>query len=186
MKRQKVPTYGHHKSTGQARVYVGGKSYYLGPFGSESSRIRYGEIVAKVVSGQPLDPFVPKATSPEAGLTVNEIVLAFMRHATAYYTKNGQPSDEVHCFKSAVTPLVELFGFTAASQFTPLALKSVRDHYVAKGWSRGYCNKSTNRIRHYLEVVRRERPDPRGDVAGSASRLTTEDRPHGCSRPQAT
>ena len=148
MKRQKVPTYGHHKSTGQARVYVGGKSYYLGPFGSESSRIRYGEIVAKVVSGQPLDPFVPKATSPEAGLTVNEIVLAFMRHATAYYTKDGQPSDEVHCFKSAVAPLVELFGFTAASQFTPLALKSVRDHYVAKGWSRGYCNKSTNRIRH--------------------------------------
>ena len=148
MKSLKVPTYGHHKPTGQARVYVGGRSIYLGEYGSEASRIRYGEIVAKVVSGQPLDPFVPKASSPEAGLTVNELTLGFLRHATAYYTKNGQPSDEVACFKSAVSPLVELYGFTAADQFTPLALKSVRDCYVANGWSRGYCNKSTNRIRH--------------------------------------
>ena len=41
-----------------------------------------------------------------------------------------------------------MFGFTAADQFCPLSLKSVRDHYVVNGWSRGYCNKSTNRIRH--------------------------------------
>ena len=114
MKCPKVPTYGHHKATGQARVYVGGKNIYLGQYGSEASRIRYGEIVAKVVSGQPIAPFVPKASIPEAALTVNELVLAYIRHATAYYIKDGKPSDEVACFKSATSPLVELFGFIAA------------------------------------------------------------------------
>ena len=28
MKRPKIPTYGHHKSTGQARVYIGERSIY--------------------------------------------------------------------------------------------------------------------------------------------------------------
>jgi len=45
MKTPKVPTYGHHKPTGQARCYVAGKSVYLGKYGSEESRIRFGEIV---------------------------------------------------------------------------------------------------------------------------------------------
>ena len=93
MKRPKIPTYGHHKSTGQARVYIGGRSVYLGPFGSEASRILYGQVVAKVLSGQPIDPFVTKSSSPDTRLTINELVLAFMRHATAYYSKNGKPSD---------------------------------------------------------------------------------------------
>ena len=57
MKTPKVPTYGLHKQTGQARCYIHGKSYYLGKYGTEESRIRFGELVAKIVSGQPIDPF---------------------------------------------------------------------------------------------------------------------------------
>ena len=156
MKRPKVPTYGHHKPTGQARVYIGGKSHYLGEYGSEASRIRYGEIVAKVVSGQPIDPFCPKKVgSPlptdSAGLTINELVLAFMRHAGAYYVKDGKPSAEVHCFKSAVKPLVELYGLIAVDQFAPLALKAVRQAMIdrpKKKMCRSFINKSVNRIRH--------------------------------------
>jgi integrase len=153
MKRQKVPAYGLHKSTGQARVYVGGRSIYLGEFGSEASRIRYGEIVAKVVSGQPIDPFVPKSKvgslpTELAGLTVNELCLAFMRHAATYYTKNGKPSDEVWCFKSALKPLIEMYGFVPVDQIGPLQLKAVRQAFIVKGWCRGFCNKSTNRVRH--------------------------------------
>jgi len=77
MKTQKVPTYGHHKPTGQARCYVNGKSIYLGKYGSEESRILYGEIVAKFVSGRPVDPFVTKSAELASGLTINELVLAF-------------------------------------------------------------------------------------------------------------
>ncbi|MFM7867759.1 MAG: hypothetical protein ACKPHU_26390 [Planctomycetaceae bacterium] len=76
------PSYLLHQPTGQARVRINGKDYYLGEYGSEESRVRYGEIIAKYASGQALEPFsgARKATgcSAECGLTTNEVVLAFM------------------------------------------------------------------------------------------------------------
>ena len=147
MKTPKVPTYGHHKPTGQARCYVNGKSIYLGKYGSEESRIRYGEIVAKVISGRPVDPFVTKSADPEAGLTVNELVLAFMRHADGHYVKNGKPTSEIHCLRAAIRPLVDVYGFTAVDEFGPLMLKAVRQKMVDSGWVRESCNKGVNRIR---------------------------------------
>jgi len=147
MKIPKVPTYGHHKPTGQARCYVAGKSVYLGKYGSEESLICFGEIVAKVISGRNVDPFVTKSADPEAGLTINELVLAFMRHADGHYVKNGEPTSEIHCLKAATRPLVELYGFTAVDEFGPLMLKAVRQNFVSSGWVRESCNKGVNRIR---------------------------------------
>ncbi len=60
-KKSAVPSYLLHKPTGQARVRVDGRDYYLGPYGSEESRIKFGEIVAKIGSGQSADPFVAKS-----------------------------------------------------------------------------------------------------------------------------
>ena len=50
------PSYLHHKSSGQARVRIDGHDYLLGPYGSEESRIRYGELIAKLAGGMPNDP----------------------------------------------------------------------------------------------------------------------------------
>jgi len=147
MKTPKVPTYGLHKPTGQARCYIHGKSHYLGKYGSEESRIRYGELVAKVVSGQQVDPFVTKSADPESGLTINELVLAFRRHAAQHYVKNGKPTSEIHCLKAATDPLFEVYGFTAVDEFGPLMLKAVRQKFVEQGWVRESCNKGVNRIR---------------------------------------
>ena len=60
MKGPKLPTYGLHKLTGQARCYVNGKTIYLGKYGSEESRIRFGELVGKLVGGQQIDPIARK------------------------------------------------------------------------------------------------------------------------------
>ena len=151
MKTPKVPTYGLHKPTGQARCYIHGKSHYLGKYGTEESRIRFGELVAKVVSGQPIDPFagskVGSTTCPEAGLTIHELVLAFMRHADGHYLKNGKPTSEIHCLKSATRPLIDVYGFTAVDSFGPMMLKAVRQRYVDAGWVRDTCNKGVKRIR---------------------------------------
>lgn len=147
MKTPKIPTYGHHKPTGQARCYVAGKSVYLGKYGSEESRIRFGEIVAKIISGRPVDPFVTKTADPEAGLTINELVLAFRRHAATHYVKNGVQTSEIHCLKAATDPLFELYGFIAVDEFGPLMLKAVRQKFVDAGWVRESCNKGVNRIR---------------------------------------
>ena len=91
MKTPKVPTYGLHKPTGQARCYVNGKTVYLGKYGSEESRIRFGEIVGKLVSGQILDPIARTKAgsttykdSEDPGPSVGELCIVLLRHAESH------------------------------------------------------------------------------------------------------
>ncbi|RLT11619.1 MAG: hypothetical protein DWI21_02370, partial [Planctomycetota bacterium] len=58
MPRQKnaIPSYLLHKKSGQARVRIAGRDHLLGRYGSDESRIRYGELIAKFASGVPIDP----------------------------------------------------------------------------------------------------------------------------------
>jgi hypothetical protein len=136
-----VPSYLLHKQSGQARCRVAGKDYLLGPYGSDESRVKFGEIV----SGQFVDPFVtksPATSQAESSLTVNELVLAYMRHAEKHYVKNGQATSEIHCLKSATRPLVELYGYHSVDAFGPLALKAVREKMISSGWCRKTVNKN--------------------------------------------
>lgn len=152
MKPKKLPTYGLHKPTGQARVYVDGKSVYLGKYQSEESRVRYGQIVTKVLGGQPIDPLAshPDA-APNASLTVNELTLAYLRHAEVHYVKNGKQTSEIHCLKSTIRLLVDLFGFTSVDEFGPMMLKAVRSKMVESRWVRNSCNHGVKRIRRIFK-----------------------------------
>lgn len=155
-KKNVLPSYLLHSSSGQARVRIEGRDHLLGPYGSESSRIRYGELVAQVAGGLQIDPLaksnrgsLPRNESEaDSGPSVAELLWAFKTHAEGYYTKNGKPTAEVHCFKSATRPVRELFAMLPARDFGPLHLKAVQVRFVAEGWSRGFCNKSANRVRH--------------------------------------
>lgn len=148
MARQRYvnPSYLLHKPTGQARVRVDGRDHYLGLYGSDESRRKYGEIISQLGSGLPVDPVAP-AGPQDDGPSVAELVLVYLRHAETYYVKDGKPTDEVHCFKSAVKSLVSLFGMLPAKDFGPLQLQAVREQYIAAGWTRRFCNASTNRLR---------------------------------------
>ena len=55
-KRSSVPAYLLHKPTGQARCRIAGRDFYLGLYGSDESRIKYGQLVANLVGGVHLDP----------------------------------------------------------------------------------------------------------------------------------
>lgn len=158
----KLPSYLLHQGSGQARCRIGGKDHYLGPYGSEESRVRYGQLIAQHAGGvspavatQPVDPFGKNrgssTTVPETALTINELVLAFMRHAETHYQKAGKETSEVHCYGMAVKPLVELFGFTPAESFGPLSLKAVRVKMVEAGWVRASVNRAIGRIRHLFK-----------------------------------
>lgn len=145
----KLPGYLLHKPTGQARTRINGRDYYLGAFGSEQSRRKYGELIAKHASGQLLDPIVGGCgTTNKYGMSVAELLLAFKAHAESYYSKDGKRTAEVDCFYSAMRPVRELNGLFPAKEFGPLHLKAVRDQYIASGWTRYFCNRSTNRVRH--------------------------------------
>ena len=108
-RKARIPGYTLHKPTGQARGRLNGKDHYLGTYSSVESRRLYGELIAKLASGVDIDAAKFKACArfePRA-FSVNELCLAFMRHAESYFVKNGEPTDEIHCFRSAIRPLVD-------------------------------------------------------------------------------
>ncbi len=158
MKTAKVPTYGLHKPTGQARCYVNGKTVYLGKYGSEESRIRFGETVGKLVSGQILDPIARTKSgrntcgeSDDPGPSVAELCVVFLTHAETHYLKEGKQTSEVHILKSAMCPLKELYGMLPAKDVGPLALKAVRAKMIESGWCRGTINAAMSRIRRIFK-----------------------------------
>ena len=101
------PSYSLHKSTNQARVRVEGRDIYLGPLNSLESRQRYAEILIQLAAGKPLS--VPGGLrgvpAGDPGVTVNELVAAFLQHADGHYVKDGKQTSEVDCLKSVVRPL---------------------------------------------------------------------------------
>ncbi len=148
------PSYLLHQPTGQARVRINGKDRYLGEYGSEASRILYGELVAKHAGGIQIDPFskskrgsTTTKSEDDTGLTINELVLAFKLYAEKHYTKDGKPTSEMSVLSLAWNPLIDLYGFTPVDSFGPLMLKSVRQKFVESGWVRNSCNSGVNRIR---------------------------------------
>ena len=155
-KKNVLPSYLLHSSSGQARVRIEGRDHLLGPYGSDQSRFKYAALVAQVAGGLQIDPLANsnRGTLPrnereaDSGPSVAELLLAFKKHADGYYVKNGKPTAEVDCFASAMRPVRELFAMLPARDFTPLCLKAVREAFIAKGWSRGFVNKETNRLRH--------------------------------------
>jgi len=48
----RVPSYRHHKKSGQARVTLGGKDFYLGRYGSRESRAAYQRVIGEYLAGQ--------------------------------------------------------------------------------------------------------------------------------------
>ncbi len=153
------PSYLHHKASGQARVRIDGRDYLLGPYGSDQSRIRYGELIAKQAGGIAIDPLadsnrgkVPRNDSEaDPGPTVGELCLVFLRHAESHYVKNGRQTSEVDILKSVMRPLNELYGMLPANDFGPLALKAVRVKLVECGWTRSTVNDSMSRIRRIFK-----------------------------------
>ncbi|MCE9607327.1 MAG: hypothetical protein K8U03_20775 [Planctomycetia bacterium] len=87
MSRQgkKVPSYGLHKPTGQARILVGGKSIYLGKHVSNESYETYARWVAKLAI-EP-EPVALRLKSPDVlhELTLNELLIRYLRYANGYY-----------------------------------------------------------------------------------------------------
>lgn len=150
---KKLPTYSLHAASGQARVWLNGKSHYLGPYDSPQSRIAYGNLIAQAAGSVPVDPLKPIGPD-DSGPTVSVIANAFLEHAKTYYVKRGKPTDEVACIRSAMGHLCELYGHVRAKDFGPMALKAVRERMIQskgkktkKPLCRDFINKSMERIR---------------------------------------
>ena len=143
-KGKKTPSLRKHKPTGQAVVTIDAKDYYLGKHGSETARATYDQLIAEwLANGRRLPP----AAARRVDCTVNELVLAYWRHAQAYYVKDGEPTGEVSNVRDALRPLRRLYGRSSAQDFGPGNLKTVREAMIKAGLSRPVVNARVNRIR---------------------------------------
>ncbi len=145
----RLPSYRHHKPTGLAVVSIGGRDVYLGKHESPESRAEYDRIIAEwLATGR--RPMVADSASG-ADLSVNEMLLAYVRHADTYYVKNGKPTTEPVNIGLALRPLRQLYGHTLAREFGPLRLKTVRQAFMDSGLCRSEINK---RVRHVLRAFK--------------------------------
>jgi integrase len=118
-----LPTYRLYRRTGQAVVTINGRDYYLGPHGSAASKEKYNRLIAEwLESGQTAPPAADPDGRPK--LSVNEVVLAYVKHARTYYKESPKERAKIAL---ALRPLRRLYGRTEADKFGPLALQVVRE-----------------------------------------------------------
>ena len=146
-----VPAYRRHKPSGQARVTVNREHIYLGKYGIPESLEMYHCIVADLASLNS-KPVNPASLSPNGfDFSVGELILTFWNFANCHYIKDGRPTDELNGLRIALRPVRRLYGHTAARDFGPKALKTVRQSMIDTDHSRKYINDSVNRIRRMFK-----------------------------------
>lgn len=155
-----IPAYRRHKSSGQAVVTLTDESgqrrdVLLGKYNTQASRQEYARVITEWEAAGRSLPALPQSANDT---TVNELALAFLRHADKHYRRaDGTLTSEVNDYRLSLRPVVHLYGAQPARDFGPLALKAVRDLLV-KGWThprhgeqqalcRGVVNQRIGRIR---------------------------------------
>lgn len=161
-----LPSYRLHKSRGCAVVTIDGRDHYLGPFGTPASKQKYAGLIRawqQRRGNSDIPPDTPLV--PNDRPTVDELVLAYLRHAAAYYKPNHGENKEAGCISDALAVLQRFvdeegetsdYGSTPAEEFRPKDLKRVREAMVRKGWSRNYVNSQVNRVKRMFAYAAEE------------------------------
>ncbi len=137
-----LPKYRKHKASGQAVVTLSGRDHYLGPHGTKASRILYDRLVAEwMVQGR------RPAVAYEESIAVVVLCDRYLKHAEAYYRKNGESTGVVAGVKCAIKYLRTWYGREPAAEFGPLALKTLLQKMVDDRLSRTYINDHLARIK---------------------------------------
>ena len=140
------PKYRKHKRSGQAVVTLSDKDFYLGPHGTEVSKLEYDRVVGEwLANGRVL----PKTSNQS--ISVETLIEAYWIYCRSYHVKDGRPTDELASIKIAMRDTNKLYAKVSVADFGPLSLDTVRDSMIARGNSRGYINGNVNRIRRMFK-----------------------------------
>lgn len=144
-----LPAYRFHKARSCAVVTIDGHDHYPGPFGSPSSKQKYAALIRAWQQRQEQPAAEPDAPLvPNDRPTINELILAYLKHARDYYRPNHGENKEAGCINDALAVLQEQgYGREPADAFRPRDLKMVREAMVAKNWARTYINSQVNRVK---------------------------------------
>ncbi len=138
-----IPSYRHHRASGQAMVVLNGQAHYLGPHGTQASKREYDRLLAE---------WLVRGREPVAddGMTLNQLMSRYLKFAEQRYRKQGQPSSELTAIKIALRFVRDLYGATRAANFGPIAAKAVRLKMIEAGLARTTINQHVGRIRRML------------------------------------
>jgi integrase len=148
-RRPRLPSYRRHAS-GQAFVQVKGVRHYLGKWGTPESQERYRRAIAELVVAPERTRPSPSTPGrcPGDGITIVELIVAYLRHADAYYCKpDGTPTGQASTIRLAMRPVRQLYGESPAAEFGPLALRAVQQALVESGLARGPINQRTQIVK---------------------------------------
>ena len=150
--RSPVPSYIPHKQSGRGRATwtdalgVPRQRLLPGLFNSTESLQAFARLQLELTTN-------PAATTfTRDGLTVVEVLAAYLDYADAYYADpEGNPSKEVGAVKASIKPLHELYGSTLAADFGPKKLAAVREAMVQNGWCRQLVNRRVDRVKRVFK-----------------------------------
>jgi integrase len=153
-RRKSIPTYRLHRQSGQAVVTLSDavgrrRDVLLGKYDSSESRAEYVRVIGEwEAKGRRLPDSAEDSAQRRQGrsLSINELLLGYMKFAESYYGLDEQPRKGGN-LRDAVRLLKEMYGHTQARDFGPLALKACRQQMIAKDWSRTYINAQVDRLR---------------------------------------
>lgn len=146
-----IPKLTLHKASGKAVVRLSGVDVYCGVFGSAEAKSAYDRAIAEwLARGRAQD--VRPATPVAPGISVNELLLAFVKYADRHYRRpDGTPTNEINEYRQTLRVVQEHYGLTQAVEFGPVALKAIRQAMINRGWCRGLVNQRVNRIRRVFK-----------------------------------
>ena len=108
-----------------AYVCLNGKKHYLGAFGSPESEEKY----LRLISEWAITKKTP-STSKASGITINDLVTAFLEHAKTYYVKNGRITITYTHFVEISSKLNKLYGSLPVNEFSPVFLDILRQRII--------------------------------------------------------
>jgi integrase len=147
---RRIPKLGRHRASGQWRVVLDARSYYLGIDRTEA-RKRYDALIAQWLPTRSLPAAAAVAVAPTV-LKVGDVAAKFTdAHKTYFCDPDGKPTGELDNFDRAFEPLLDLYGKLPAEQFSPKRLKEVQAAMVARGWCRSSVNHNLRRVKRLFK-----------------------------------
>ena len=117
-----TPSYRLHKPSNQAVVTLDGRDIISAGTGPLKAGPSIDRLLAEwLANGRRLP-----APASGSDLTVNELVLAYLRHADSTTSRAASPRWSQKTSGLAIRPLCQLYGHTPAREFGPVAFKTVR------------------------------------------------------------
>ena len=151
--RNLLPSYLLHKQSGRARAVwtdpAGTRQFRLLPglFDNAESRTAFARLQLELASS----PHLPYKAD-RSGVSVNEVLLAYLGFAQGHYRRpDGSTSNEFEEYKLVARYVRELYGHLPSAEFGPLALRAVRQKFLAADWSRGFINQRIWRVKRIFK-----------------------------------